>query len=121
TSSQLPPPGQSTMGAGGFPDAPLPGGEQVAGVDPSIQSGGAAAEITKNGLLGSWNVSSAGTSCQMFLTLTKYGSYSRGGTRGCANELSNMRAWELSGSQLLLYDDGGNAIARLYPTGGEQL
>lgn len=108
------------MGANQFPDAPQQlGGQQMAAIDPGAQSG-AAIELSKNSLLGSWNVSSGGAPCQMYLTLTKYGDSSRGGTRGCSNELANMRAWDLSGNQVLIFDDSGNTIARLYPSGQER-
>jgi len=92
----------------------------MAAINPAAPAAGAA-EINKNSLLGSWNVNSGGSSCQMFLTLTKYGNSSRGGTRGCSNELANMRAWELAGNQVVVYDEGGNTIARLYSSGAERL
>jgi hypothetical protein len=120
TAQQLPPPGQPT-GVGQFPDAPgMDPGTQMAAVDPAAQAG-AGVELSKNSLLGSWSVNSGGSSCQMFLTLTKYGNSSRGGTRGCSNELANMRAWDLSGNQVVVYDESGNTIARLYSRGAERL
>ena len=118
TGTQLPPPSEPT-GVGQFPTAPEQGG-QMAAINPAAPAAGAA-EINKNSLLGSWNVNSGGSSCQMFLTLTKYGNSSRGGTRGCSNELANMRAWELAGNQVVVYDEGGNTIARLYSSGAERL
>lgn len=125
--SQLPPPSGPT--AGQFPDAPQqPGGDQMAALDPSLNPGGAGLgadpggpEVSKNSLLGTWSVDSGGSSCQMYLTLTKYGDSSRGGTRRCSNELANMRSWDLSGRQVVIYDDTGNTIARLYPTGDQRL
>jgi hypothetical protein len=50
----------------------------------------------------------------MFLTLTNLGSGSRGGTRGCAGELTTMGSWEVAGKQVVLKDRNGNSIARLY-------
>src|SRR5690606_39818187 len=97
------------------------GSTDMAAIDPNAPAAASAPEVSKNSLLGSWNVSSGGTSCQMFLTLTKYGNSSRGGTRGCSNELANMRAWDVSGNQVVVYDDSGNTIARLYSSGGERL
>ena len=79
-----------------------------------------APDITKNALVGSWNVSSAGTNCQMFLTLTKYGSVSRGGTRGCVGDLTKLRGWDVVGKQVVLYDDTGNTVASLYSSGNSQ-
>lgn len=119
--TQLPPPSQPT-GVNEFPAAPgQPGSTDMAAIDPNAPAAASAPEVSKNSLLGSWNVSSGGTSCQMFLTLTKYGNSSRGGTRGCSNELANMRAWDVSGNQVVVYDDSGNTIARLYSSGGERL
>ena len=120
TVGQLPPPSQPT-GVNDFPAAPgQPGGPQMAAIDPAMQTGGGE-PVSKNSLLGSWNVNSGGTSCQMFLTLTKYGNSSRGGTRGCTNELANMRAWDVSGSQVVIYNDNGDTIASLYSSGAERL
>jgi len=105
------------------PVTPDQAGTTLAAVDPAAQAAAAAsaAPIEKNSLLGSWSVNSGGSSCQMFLTLTKYGNSSRGGTRGCSNELANMRAWDLSGNQVVMYDENGNTIARLYSSGGGRL
>lgn len=118
--SQLPPPSQPT-GVNDFPVAPgQENGPQMAAIDPQAAAT-SAPEVSKNGLLGSWNVASGGTNCQMFLTLTEYGDSSRGGTRGCSNELANMRAWDVSGNRVLIFDDGGNVIAQLYSSGNERL
>ncbi len=97
-----------------FPEAPQ--GEEV---NVDVAAAGAP-EITKNTVVGSWKTSSAGASCQMFLTLTKYGDNSRGGTRGCAGELQTMRGWNVAGKQLVLFDEAGTKIAILYSTGTER-
>ncbi|WP_163265448.1 protease inhibitor Inh/omp19 family protein [Chelativorans alearense] len=119
--SQLPPP--TAPSAGAFPAAPNQTGTDVAALDPEAQAAAAAAApaIDKNSLLGSWSVNSGGSSCQMFLTLTKYGNASRGGTRGCSGALADMRGWDLAGKQLEIYNDAGDTIARLYSSGGERL
>ncbi|WP_412549802.1 protease inhibitor Inh/omp19 family protein [Sinorhizobium meliloti] len=75
-----------------------------------------ALDVTKESMVGNWRVSSAGSSCDMFLTLTNLGSGSRGGTRGCAGELTAMGSWEVAGKQVVLKDRSGNPIARLYKT-----
>ncbi len=114
---QLPPPDQ--MSQGEFPDAPGAEGTdtQVASAEPPSGAG----EITKSSVVGNWKTNVSGSTCQMFLTLTKYGNASRGGTRGCPGDLANMRGWDVQGKQLIVYDDSGNAIARLYSSGGEKL
>jgi hypothetical protein len=50
----------------------------------------------------------------MFLTLTNLGSGSRGGTRGCAGELTAMGSWEVSGKMVQFKDRAGNVIGRVY-------
>ncbi len=91
------------------------------GQNTTQMASASAPDISKNALVGSWSVSSGGASCQMFLTLTKYGSVSRGGTRGCIGDLSKLRGWDVVGKQLVLYDDGGATLASLYSAGGEKL
>jgi|SRR5690606_7275164 hypothetical protein len=108
-SSQLPPPDT-------FPSAPE---QQVSAAD--LEAAAASApEVSQTAVVGSWKTSAGGVSCQMFLTLTKYGANSRGGTRGCQGELSGMRSWNVAGKQLHLYDENGAQIATLYSTGAER-
>lgn len=114
--SELPPPGE-TQDPSAFPDAP----ETADGASTDLAVAAATApQVNKNSVVGSWKTAAAGVNCQMFLTLTKYGDNSRGGTRGCTGELANMRSWNVSGSQLQLYDENGSQIATLYSTGGER-
>jgi hypothetical protein len=76
-----------------------------------------ALDVTKESMVGNWRVQSAGSSCDMFLTLTNLGSGSRGGTRGCAGELTTMGSWEVAGGkQVVLKDRNGNTIGSLYKT-----
>lgn len=104
-SNQLPAPGQ-------FPAPPtqqasLPAGG-VSGAVPA-----AALDVKKEGMVGNWRVSGA-NSCDMFLTLTNLGSGLRGGTRGCAGELTAVRSWEVSGKQVLFKDSNGNMIGQVF-------
>jgi hypothetical protein len=73
-------------------------------------------EVKKEAMVGNWRVANGPTSCDMFLTLTNLGSGSRGGTRGCAGELTQMGSWEVAGNQVILKDRSGNPIARLNRT-----
>ncbi|GEO85740.1 MULTISPECIES: protease inhibitor Inh/omp19 family protein [Alphaproteobacteria] len=107
-SGQLPPPGASSN----FPAAPAPM-TQTAAADVAPAT---ALDLTKESMVGNWRVSNAGTSCDMFLTLTNLGSGSRGGTRGCAGPLTAMGSWEVSGKQVVLKDRSGNVLGRLYKT-----
>lgn len=73
-------------------------------------------DVTKEQMVGNWRVAYAGSSCDMFLTLTNLGSGSRGGTRGCAGELTTMGSWEVSSKMVQFKDRSGNTIGRVYRT-----
>ncbi|WP_275785588.1 protease inhibitor Inh/omp19 family protein [Pararhizobium gei] len=116
SSNQLPDP---TQDASQFPAAPVSGTAAVGGVQPAATEVAAATnalDVTKEAMVGNWRVSNAGSSCDMFLTLTNLGSGSRGGTRGCAGELTAMGSWEVAGKQVVLKDRNGNPLARLFKT-----
>ncbi len=82
--------------------------------DPAAAAG--ALDVKKEAMVGNWRVANGPSSCDMFLTLTNLGAGSRGGTRGCAGELTAMGSWEVAGKQVILKDRDGNPIARLYKT-----
>lgn len=84
------------------------------------QMAAAALDVKKETMVGSWKVSAGGANCQMFLTLTNLGAGSRGGTRGCGNELSLMNSWEVAGKQVTVKDRDGNLIATFYKTSENQ-
>jgi hypothetical protein len=119
-SSDLSPPGQAqNLGPGQFPAAPgSDTGAQVASVNTAPPAN--SLDVTKEQMVGGWNVNSGGTSCKMFLTLTKFGNASRGGTAHCVGQLMTMRAWDVSGKQITLMDSNGNPIGRLYKTAQNQ-
>lgn len=110
-SGQLPPPGVTDPSQ--FPAAPTTTTVAAVGTPGAPAT---ALDVTKESMVGNWRVQSAGTSCDMFLTLTNLGSGSRGGTRGCAGELTTMGSWEVSGKQVLLKDRNGNTIGSLFKT-----
>jgi hypothetical protein len=115
TSTTLPPP--ATAGAkptdpASFPAAP-DAGTQVAAADPAS----AAPDITTGNVVGAWNASVSGQSCQLITSLTKLGSNNRAASRACAAPVNGVKAWNVSGKQLSLYDEGGSVVARLYSSG----
>lgn len=114
-SSQLPDPSTDTSQ---FPAKPTTDTAMATGTDVAGGAVDAAAatalDVTKESMVGNWRVASGPSSCDMFLTLTNLGGGSRGGTRGCAGELTTMGSWEVAGKQVVLKDRAGNAIARLY-------
>ncbi|SEQ84529.1 Protease inhibitor Inh [Faunimonas pinastri] len=125
----LPPP-EASMQA---PDAPMAGGPadqtmqpgtQVASLPPaqSAASGsGGGASVGRTDLLGGWKLSSAGDSCQLFMSLTTWSGGYRATTRGCNGPaLKGVSAWSLDGKQVRLIDDQGATVARLYASSKTQ-
>ena len=129
---QLPPPGQPGMAdASQFPAPPGqedefgngefggfgqdgPDGEtQVAGLPPQ-----GAAEITAGSVAGVWNATVAGQSCRIATPQTRFGEGFRAGPLRCPSPLDQVKSWNVSGSQLTLFDESGSALARLYSSGG---
>jgi len=119
SSSQLPDP--TTETAGQFPEKPTTDTAMATGVGGADGAAAAAGlDVKKEAMVGNWRVANGASSCDMFLTLTNLGGGSRGGTRGCAGELTAMGSWEVAGKQVVLKDRGGNPIARLYKTADSQ-
>ncbi|WP_411036414.1 protease inhibitor Inh/omp19 family protein [Shinella sp. BYT-45] len=117
SSSQLPDPTTDTSNQ--FPEKPTTDTAMATGTGGGTGDAAAAAnalDVKKESMVGNWRVANGPSSCDMFLTLTNLGSGSRGGTRGCAGELTTMGSWEVAGKQVILKDRGGNPIARLYKT-----
>jgi hypothetical protein len=129
----LPPPVQAPAPAPGFPQTPpapgaSPGGvatapgnlppPRTAPVAPALPTAPAAAP-TRTGVTGNWSlVEGAGNRCRLTLSsapkLDLYGA----GTSGCsARELQRVNAWELAGSEVILYEPGGAVVARLRQAG----
>jgi hypothetical protein len=118
-SSNLSTPGQMPADPSQFP-APPTSPQQTQVASANITPPATALDITKEQMVGGWKVSAAGASCNMFLTLTKFGNASRGGTSKCIGELMTMRAWDVSGKQVVLMDSSGNTIGHLFKTGNNQ-
>lgn len=127
TTSTLPPP-QSAPGTapGGVATAPgVPVAPPVAPPAPRIATApvpaAPAAAPSRTALIGNWSVSeAAGARCKITLSsapkLDLYGA----GTSGCQNkELQRVNAWELAGSEVILYEPGGGVVARLRQAGGQ--
>lgn len=108
---QLPPPGGTNQAQ--FPTAPA-NNTVVASANPGGSAPGNAMDVKKEALVGNWRVSNGGTSCDMFLTLTNLGGGSRGGTRGCAGELTAMGSWEVSGKAVQFKSRAGDVIGSVY-------
>jgi hypothetical protein len=114
-SGQLPDP---TTDTSQFPTKPAD--DPALNQQATNQMAAAAMDVKKESMVGSWKVSANGANCQMFLTLTNLGSGSRGGTRGCGNELALMNSWEVAGKQVTVKDRNGNLIATFFKTAENQ-
>ena len=113
-STALPPP--ATPGAtdpAAFPAAPQ---TQMAAADPAAT----APDLTTGNVVGAWNASVSGQSCQLITSLTKLGSNNRAASRACAAPVDGVKSWNVSGKQLSLYDESGSTVATLYSSGPEK-
>ena len=110
-SNSLPAPGAANPSQ--FPSAPTASPEMAAAAQTGTPPA-SALDVTKESMVGSWRVANAGSNCDMFLTLTNLGSGSRGGTRGCAGELTAMGSWEVAGKTVQFKDRAGNVLGRVY-------
>lgn len=105
---------------GEVPEAPiaeegLPGeGTEVA----ALPEPAAGLEIGRTDLLGGWQISSGGETCQLFMSLTQWTGGYRASTRGCSSpELAGISAWDLSGSTVTLKSgEGGTQVASVVAT-----
>jgi hypothetical protein len=86
----------------------------MASANPNAPPPTNAMDVKKETMVGNWRVSNGGASCDMFLTLTNLGGGSRGGTRGCAGELTAMGSWEVSGKMVQFKNRAGDVIGRVY-------
>lgn len=130
-SSSLPPPAASP-GMTGLPSAPAPGlntsvatapGNLPPAPPPALNAAPSIAAPapapSRTGLTGNWALTeSAGNRCRITLSsapkLDLYGA----GTNGCqTKELQRVNAWELNGSEVILYEPGGSVAARLRQAG----
>lgn len=110
--SQLPPPSDTSQ----FPEAP----GQQANTQQMASLEANAPAIQKESLIGRWTVTSSGSSCDLFLALTKWTGGYRAASRNCAGPAADISAWDVKGNQVVLSDSTGNQIASLYQSGSEQ-
>lgn len=102
----------------------------LAALDPAAQNASPAAaaaapaagvEVGRTDLLGGWTISSAGDTCQLFMTLTTWSGGYRASTKGCKNPaIQNISAWNLEGRQVQLLNDSNTTVARLYASSKTQ-
>jgi hypothetical protein len=113
--SQLPPPSPDQ-----FPTAPTapentgPSPEEMAAVSAN------APEVSRQALLGTWQTSVSGGSCQLALSLTQWTGGYRAASLRCPGAAANIASWDVSGNQVVLNDRDGNNVARLYQSAPER-
>ncbi|KZK87353.1 Protease inhibitor Inh [Pseudovibrio sp. Ad13] len=91
---------------------------QVVSAPPAPNVNATGGSVGRTDLLGGWSVSSGGDNCKLFMTLTKWSGGYRANTRGCSDAtLSQISAWNLNGSQVVLKDAGGGNVATLSGAG----
>jgi len=124
TSNQLPPPTASgPTDPSAFPPAPgaSADGTQVAAATPPPMTPPAnAPAVTKEAMVGAWKVSAGGSGCQMMLSLTKMSADFRAASLRCPGDAAGVAAWNVAGSQVVLKDNSGNTVARLYASGPQR-
>ncbi len=116
-SNELQPVDQSNINADGSidpntVDTNIEPDVEVAAAPPPADGG---KDVSRQALIGAWQVSSGGVQCQIFLALTKWSGGYRAATRGCAvAALSDVQAWDVKGKQVVLVNSSGTTAARLY-------
>lgn len=112
-----------------FPNAPVapvaaPADGTMTPVKPATPAGTQVASaatgpaVSEDALVGAWKVTTAGSSCQMFMAKTKWSGGFRAASRGCPGDAAAVSAWTVSGSQVILKDSNGNQVATLFSSGG---
>ncbi|MGY6645858.1 MAG: AprI/Inh family metalloprotease inhibitor [Salinarimonas sp.] len=76
--------------------------------------------LSRTSLVGSWNASEpGGGSCRVTLSSTPALDLYRASASGCSNqEVASVNAWDLRGSEVYLYKQGGAVAARLQASRG---
>jgi len=114
-SGQLAPPSMDAPGQ--FPAAPT---QPDASTLPPQVAAANAPELTREALIGRWSAGTGGTTCDVFLSLTKWTGGYRAASRGCVGSAAAISAWDVQGKQVILADSSGNQVARLYQSANER-
>jgi hypothetical protein len=107
-----------------FPNAPVPIATSTPLQDEKMQdqklieqASATAPDVTVSSVAGVWNVSIGGQNCKVAMPQTKMGAGFRAGPLKCPAEIANVKSWNVAGKQLVMYDESGTPISRLYSTG----
>lgn len=113
SNTPLPPPSSPTA-PNAFPEAPSQTTD-VAALEPGAPGAGPA--LMPSSVAGVWNVNVAGQNCRVATPQTKFGQGYRAGPLRCPAPLDGVKSWNVQGSQLTLYNENGDVVARLSSTG----
>lgn len=71
--------------------------------------------ISREALAGSWQVPTDGSECRIILAFTKWSGGYRAASRRCVStEIQSINAWDVKDQSVVLVDQAGNQIARLF-------
>jgi hypothetical protein len=119
TSSALPPPSApATASATQFPAAPTTDVAAVSATPAAPPPN--APDITAGSVSGVWTASVSGQSCKIAMAQTKLGQSYRAAPLGCPAPVGGVKSWNIQGKQLVLFDEGGATLARLYSSGPQR-
>lgn len=78
--------------------------------------------LQRGSVSGVWDVQVAGGTCRMVTSFTRSSTHFRAAPLRCPDsELTNVKEWNVSGNQMVLYDGSGNPVARVFKTGAQRL
>ena len=127
-SGQLPPIGSNGNGVGArqpvanqqVASAPVtPDIVNPAPVTATSRESVSSSKITREGMAGSWQVPTDGNDCRIILAFTKWAGGYRAATRRCSSpEIQAINAWDVKDRSVILVDQTGNEIARLFGGNG---
>lgn len=106
-------PGSVTTAPGNFPtNQGQQQGQMAALPSPMVAP-------TRTSVTGNWGlIEATGTRCRLTLSSAPKLDLYAAGTSGCqSKELQRINAWELNGSEVILYEPGGQVAARLRQSG----
>ena len=122
--TQLPPPSKPAAppmtDPAQFPAAPAtpavtaPATPGITDPAAGVQVAANAPDVTVGSVAGVWNVNISGQGCKVATPQTKYGQGFRAGPLKCPGDMANVKSWNVAGKQLVLYDEAGQTLARLY-------
>ncbi len=76
-------------------------------------------KVSREGMAGSWQVPTDGADCRIILAFTKWSGGYRAATRRCSSpEIQAINEWDVKDRSVVLVDQSGNEIARLFGSNG---